>query len=218
MQTVPDVTLVTYGSMVPLYLAALVFNLPAIEIALEDIRVRYPLLHFDLVVLSKQDNVLCEDLVASTYLVSEYYNRKWDRESIFTILFSSEWNTLLLSTGVGFSDLRDKAAFPTTLLFNGSPQFDDFAETFLALCWRYSWTSAVIIYNETDGNPFYRKMTEAIKARTETATSNVTVFTFPQKSRKFVNASEEVFATILRTARAESRSKSRSKSEFEKYM
>lgn len=94
----PDVTLVTYGSVVPLYLAALVFNLPAIEIALEDIRVRYPSLRFNLVVLSRQDNVLCEDLVARTYMVSEYYNRKWDRESIFTILFSSGTSSVHMVT------------------------------------------------------------------------------------------------------------------------
>ncbi|OQV16565.1 hypothetical protein BV898_09239 [Hypsibius exemplaris] len=92
-----NITIVTYGSPHTPLAAGLPYTAPAYELAVREIRETwgYTVRH---VLVQAEEIETCADLEDYAYLVSEFYYRGWDQQSLFVLTLPGECFSVHIET------------------------------------------------------------------------------------------------------------------------
>lgn len=90
-----NITLVTYGSPNSRLVFGLPYSAPAYAVAVDELRKEY---NYNIKHVSIQTAKIktCEDLADYSFLVSQFYYKSWDRESLFVLTLPGKLIGILL--------------------------------------------------------------------------------------------------------------------------
>ncbi|XP_055339285.1 atrial natriuretic peptide receptor 1-like [Paramacrobiotus metropolitanus] len=148
------------------------YTAPAFQIAVEQVNAAGRL-NVSLVILSRADLMVCDDVIKQWHLVAEFYYTHWDGRSLMVLFLSGceenpdlrnlarEWDILLI--GSSFNG-NNPTIFPTAVSFTPGDSYP-LSQAMLSVFDRFDWTNIVIIHeNNTVANPIQAMITIRMRA------------------------------------------------------
>ncbi|OQV11627.1 putative Atrial natriuretic peptide receptor 1 [Hypsibius exemplaris] len=187
-------TLLVYGLKGQRYLQGLAYTAAGFDFGVRDATNRFAgRFNLPLVYVSSDSILLCEDTAAYFDRVSRYYYGdllpRGGNSSLAVIYpgcdesktlaqFGKEWNVPVISTGTTFSNLRDRALFPTTVAL-GPIQYEIYGVFLLRLFAKFNWTSVSLIYDVSGRVAFNQIVSARIQGYVRRNGPDVQLHVFP---------------------------------------